>query len=325
MSTTERKLINVIAEHYLVENAGKITLEEVSRRAGISRQAFNQYYSHLKPYAQGRRSIAELLEAGNGESEIFLQKSQNLIARLNDEIRLLKSTRESEIDKVKSQYITSLMNTDISIHNAREVGVALEKQSLHNDLLIKKINDLESELNLKKSEIFLSKAGHAIKSGESPKMEIPIDLNLIYETFDKTGDLDVFEESKTIAFSKALDKARKIADPKDVVVIFIERYISNFKSFVAGHAGSSECTHYYLSLPVFSRIELKSLIKNSGLKVPVEVFIPFINSDSVRKSQRIFKFRGIPEIEFISADAMDFPSYKDGFTKVCFFEVAQGE
>ena len=150
MNATEEKLIQVIANHYLGGRGGKITIEEIARRADISRQAFNQYYSHLKPYAQGRKDVTELLSLENASNNELFLKSQKTIEQLKVELEHLTRKYNTDIEELKKTYVTSLMNNDIASHAANEIRILAEKKGLQIDSLIKQLNSAETQLNLER-------------------------------------------------------------------------------------------------------------------------------------------------------------------------------
>ncbi|MGZ4996682.1 MAG: hypothetical protein ACXV8J_02470 [Methylobacter sp.] len=330
MSTkeTEQRLIRIIAEHQIRSDAKKLLISNIAAEAGISRQSFNRYYSHLKPYVTRKKPIEELLADSETESATeLLLKSQQRIRQLQDHIKGLKASHEKELRDLENSYITSLMNNDIALFDTDEVRVLLEKQSLHNEKLLNRIQELQSELMKEKAKTVISKTTIAENRGAmADVIVIDVDLNLIIDNYADTKDLDVFEDEKEVAIEKALKRINKLCESEESrLVIFVDRYISRFSSFVDTYRCRNNGIHIIIRLPIFTRTELKIFLGKLTHNRPTSIYIPYCDSKAVIKAQRNFLFRNIPSSELTQADMAFTPLISEGFEEVSWFRIKQGD
>lgn len=325
--STEKKLIRVVAEHYLEGGEGKLTIQVASERAGITRQAFNRNYNHLKPYVLGRRPVEELLNENSEDVQGLLAICQVRIRELQQELSGLRAGQEKAIEAVRESYITTLMNSDIVLKSSDVIRDTLEKQSLHNDHLIKENQRLKLEVTAAKArEISLVKnvERQAITSAEIIALEP--DLDFVFRDYSTHQDQAVFEEEKDVAIESMLKKVNKLCQTSaTTVVLFIDRYLSSFNKYAETfHYG---CTGKILLVrtPIFNRMELKLFAGKINAGTPVSVHMPFCASESVVKAQRKFLFRHVPAIEFAAADKMLPPPVQEGYQEVLVFRVQQGD
>lgn len=326
-NSTEQKLIKVIAEHYLNNGIGKLTISSVSEKAGISRQSFNSYYKHLKPYVSGERQIGELLREGDGENNNLLVKVQKKISELQNELQQIQEKHTKELEDVKARYITSLMNNDITLKETDEVRLALEKQALHNEQLLNQKKSLEQELMLLKARSYnLQSSGENSSTDGGEVILVDPDLSSVFSNYEKTKDIDVFEDEKEVVLEKTIKRINKfcILDGTEVV-IFIERYISNFDKFAKSYKTTGNGTRVLVRLPIFTRSELQIFISKISPIRPVTVYVPYCESEVVTKAQHKFIFRDVPDYEIEAADKYMMPSIKDGFEKLVIYRVKQGD
>jgi len=324
-NSTEQKLIKVIAEHYLNNGIGKLTISSVSEKAGISRQSFNSYYKHLKPYVSGERQIGELL--CEGENNNLLVKVQKKISELQNELQQIQEKHTKELEDVKARYITSLMNNDITLKETDEVRLTLEKQALHNEKLLNQKKSLEQELMLLKARSYnLQSSGENSSNDGGEVILVDPDLSSVFSNYESTKDIDVFEDEKEVVLEKIIKRINKfcILDGTEVV-IFIERYISNFNKFAKSYKTTGNGTRVLVRLPIFTRSELQIFISKISPIRPVTVYVPYCESEVVTKAQHKFIFRDVPDYEIEAADKYMMPSIKDGFEKLVIFRVKQGD
>jgi molybdopterin converting factor small subunit len=326
-NSTEQKLIKIIAEHYLNSGMGKLTISSVSEKAGISRQSFNSYYKHLKPYVLGKKQIGELLREGDGENNNLLVIVQKKISELQNELQQIQEKHTKELEDVKARYITSLMNNDITLKETDEVRLTLEKQALHNEQLLNQKKSLEQELMLLKARSYnLQSSGENSSNDGGEVILVDPDLSSVFSNYEKTKDVDVFEDEKEAVLDRILKRINKfcIADGAEVI-IYIERYISNFDKFSKSYQATGNGTRILVRLPIFTRTELQIFISKITPIRPVTVYVPYCDSEAVIKAQHKFIFRDVPDYEIQAADKHVMPSIKDGFEKLVIFRVNQGD
>lgn len=327
-NATEQKLIRIIAEHQIDTGGKKLLIGDVSTEAGITRQAFNRYYKHLTPYVTGKKPIEEIMvDSGTIQATDLLAKSQRRIRKLQVQIDHLKASHEKELRDIKNSYITSLMNNDITLFESDELRVLLEKQSLNNEKLLKRIQELQIELTKEKAWSVTAE-NRTTENNEALADVAVVDLDLdpVFDNYADTLDLDIFEDAKDAAIEKSLKRINKLSEADDSnLVIFMDRYISSFKHFVAGYRCSGAGTYIIARLPIFTRTELKMFMRKLSHKRPASIHIPFCDSKSVVQAQRGFLFRKVPVPELEQADRAYTPSISDGFEQVVIFSVKQGD
>ncbi|WED22682.1 TetR/AcrR family transcriptional regulator [Vibrio sp. JC009] len=323
---TERKIIQSIAEHYLGDGMRKLTIQEVSEKAGISRQSFNRFYKHLKPYVLGQKPIETLIDNGS-EYQTLLAKSQERIRQLSLEVEKLRTEYTDYTKEVELQYITTLMINDTTLHETNEVRTTLEKQALHNEKLINQVQNLERELTLEKvRSLSESNENGTSKVVESELIPITPNLKPVFANYLQNKDLDVYEDEKDTAIDRILKKINKLsAIGSPQVTLFIDRYMCSFQKFTESRQYISGDPAIVVQLPLFTRTELNIFKSKILSNARVGVVFPFCDSESVLKSQRVFQFRDVPDIEFTAADEMTPPLIKDGYDSVVMFRVRQGD
>jgi hypothetical protein len=331
-ANTRQRLVRVIIEHYLGPNqgVGKFNIEIASTRAGISRQAFNRYYGDLKSYVLGRSPAAQLIEDSESDRNAFkpmLIESQSKICELQSEVRRLQVERENYVKVVEHNYLTTLMNSDLALHNSVELGNTVEKQALHNEKLIRENQDLKVELSLAKANAARCKTIGANEQAELLNVVIiDPDLSLLFRKFFKDADLDDLEEGKFNIIEKNFKKVIMASRSKfDSVVIFVERYMCGFEKYSRKLLEQGLKNSVLIRVPLHSPDEIRSLLKSIAIEMRVELHVPMCISAAVLNGQRKFLFQDTPELEFISADKMRMPSVNTEFSKVVFYRVEQGE
>jgi len=211
---------------------------------------------------------------------------------------------------------TSLMNNDLTSFDADAIRLQLQKQSLHNDKLLEKINTLQNELS--KQQIMQS-TNSAIPSfsANSAKFEVlEENFESIFKNYKDTENIDTFEDEKDSAINLIITKLNKLSvNRKVVIIIFMERYLCSFNKFVQNYVFNSDTLHLFVRLPIHSRSELKLILKKLNNQSGIQI----------TKSQRQFFFRNIPNSEFQAADKPFIPSVQDGFDKVCLYRINQGD
>lgn len=327
-NATEQKLIRIIAEHQIDTDRKKLLIGDVATEAGITRQAFNRYYKHLTPYVTGKKPIEELMvDSATKSVTDLLAKSQRRIRQLQEQFDHLKAAHAKELRDMKSSYITSLMNSDITFFKSDELRVLLEKQSLYNEKLLKRIQELQIEPTKEKAKSVNAENRTAEHDRALTDVAVvDIDLDPVFEHYADTQDLDILEDAKDAAIEKSLKRINKLMEVDDSnLVIFMDRYISSFKHFVTGYRCRGIGTDIIARLPIFTRTELKMFMRKLSHKSPTSIHIPFCESKSVVQAQRGFLFRKVPVAELEQADKAYTPAISDGFEQVVIFSVKQGD
>lgn len=317
-------IIDIIIEHYVSGSEKKLKLKDLADRAGISRQALDRYYGDLKPYINGKRNIAELattdddkikIQTQNAVSQVELQYKSTIEKINNDHDYALKTTLE--------QHITTLMNDDLAMFHSHTIRTSLEKQTLHNAELRKQISALELKLALG--------AGNQLNptredTKPAHKLVFNVDIEGISNKLGRHVDVDDFEDAKDDEIRRVRDKLATFSGVPEVrIVIFAERYLSQFNTFANRFNGNGSETILIVRLPLFSRNELLNFTKHLSKQFKISVYIPHCSSDIEKRAQREFMFRNLLAEETRAADNADAISIAWGFDEVIHFKINQGD
>ncbi len=321
---TKQRLIKLIAEHQFSQPGGKLAIGLLSKQAGITRQSFHRYYDDLKPYARGLKPIAELLGAtADDETSELLQQSHTTLLDLNKKLALQERQFEAEKAKILASYVTSLMNDDITKFNTDELRQTFERTIIHNEKLSREVENLKIEIIKEKQKTLISGEPKNLAVGD--KVIINPDFSKAFESYSKTDDEDKYDSDKQNELDSALMKIIRLCQTTDAtVVIFAERYLSNFEKFANTYQPSSSQLHIILRLPIFNRALFPAFLKKIAA-FKILVYIPFCDNQSIRNAQRAFHFRQIPTDELKAADSAHAIAVGGNIDMVCTFRVRQGD
>jgi hypothetical protein len=319
-SATRERIIQVIVQHYSTGGKRKLRVEDAALLAGISRQALSRNYHELIVYIQGKSPFTDLLRSDTENLVDLLAASQYRVIDLEKTLENLKNSQHESFEKMKASYITSLMNSDISLRNSQEVRSTLEKQSLHNEKLIKDIHRLQIELTAEKSRK-LSQGSEVSKT-----IWMEPDLESVFKIFFSSCDQELFEEKKDFEIERLAEKLSKVCTASACnVTLFIDRYLMNFENIMSFVPITKSGISVAVRLPLFNPLEIKMFAKKISKAVAISIIVPVCEVDSIIKAQRKFRFRSTPEIEFLAADMMSYPKISDGYSSVTFYRVNQGD
>jgi hypothetical protein len=325
---TKQKLKDIIIKHYFDGGRGKMTIEALSVQARISRQAIYRFYSDLVPYARGERPVEELLKEGTGDINGLLAKAQARISDLQRQLEQLSVEHTLAIENIRSEYITSLMCSDIALKSSDEIRSTLEKQALHNDKLIREVHRLKLDLTSEKAKQ-ISSAGKANSMPDlgAEIIAVETDLKNAFEDYMATKNRDAFEDAKDRAIENIQKKINNLNRNNDsIIIVFIDRYLSSFSKYVDTLRSKRQQNKVIaVRVPVFSRQELKLFARKLNNQSCIHICIPYCTNDSIVKAQRKFSFRDVPDIEFEAADKMALPSIQDGYAEITFVRIEQGD
>ena len=188
--STRDKLISAIVDHYSGLEGKKLNVSAAAKKIGVSRQYVHRVFEDLVPYIKGEKPFTDLVEnvAVGGQNEM-LEQAFSIIETLKRELASLTAAHKQELTKVTENTYTTLMNGDITVHEADEVRILMEKQALHFQKLVSDKKTLETEIAAIKAKQ-LSK--EVEKHVSSDVTVIKPDLEPVFDNFKKTGDVDVF-------------------------------------------------------------------------------------------------------------------------------------
>lgn len=325
-SDTEAKIVQIITDHYLGGAQERLTIQVVSERAKISRQAFHKNYLHLKPYITGEKPVDELLVRETLPAEHVIVQSQQLIRSLKETITNLRADMQAEVEKIKNSYITTLMNRDLSIKYSDLLREELKKKALQVEILKGEKDELKNQLSLVSSGVYLGSGRNEDEASANVVLKFEVDLSDAKLRYAKDQDVGGYLELKKAAIQRIQEKINKFLRKEPVpVVIFQERYLNRFDKFVNAEFARATNPRIVACIPLFSRSELKAFVVGLKGATMVEVYAPHSDSDVVMKAQRKFLFHDVPAFEFKTADKEPFPTVYDGFNRVIVFKVEQGD
>jgi len=325
MSTRDTRsvLIGLIKEHQLENGLTKLGIEDLSMRAGITRQAFSRFYKDLKPFAQGQ-SIAQLLSDDPLSAKDFLTKREQETEELRQKILNLKIEHKKDLEQKIKKHITSLMKNDILAFEAKELSALLTSQSLHNEMLRQKVTQMELKQTRSVMESASAELASNSNSSKSAKnfLSIPLDLTKAYTDFNRDGDFDKFEDAKELELSKAVETIAKLPDHPNINVhLFQERYISSFEDFSNALATSPGKLEVAVRLPLYLQSDIGMILNKLRNVGSISIHIPHKRSEATAAANRKFLFRGVPEFEFKDADQAPTPQISWGFDAIHIFRI----
>ena len=320
---TEKRLKKIICDHYLSGAISRLTIGEVSARAGISRQAFHKSYRYLKPYLTGAKNVDDLLIDDQVETSKTILLCQKLVREAKAELRLLQDRHEKEFQNLEDSLVTTLMSGDVLIHHSREITNELKKKAVHNEILKRQL--LEREVELSERRLLVTSA--KLEGNIAPSIvSLQADVLQAVSKFSESQDVSAYYLEKAQVISKLKEKVQKILKKGNVrVVLFQNRYISSFRKFVDIGFSDSNCSLVVVELPLAARSEIRDFIRGLVGAKPLEMYVPYCDSEATIKAQRGFSYGHIPAFEFRSFDKEPLPTIQDGFDRVVVHRIAQGD
>lgn len=325
---TRSRLIELIKEHQLEYGLTKLAIAELSTRAGITRQSFNRYYHDLKPYCLGA-SVIDLLEEDNQSALAFLGKREQDVSALQQEILQLKAKHKKDLAAALDKHISSLMNNDIIAFSATEVNSLLTSQSMHSELLMVKLRQMELELTkLRMNAVATTLSGEDGGVGKDAKNFLSLTLNLkkACTAYHQDKDFDKFEDAKEAEIRKMLDTLNGFPDPGAIELhIFQERYISSFEKFSKALSATQGKLTVVAQIPWYSQEDLGVFLSDLKPVHRIMMHVPFCSSEAIIAANRRFlHFGDIPEEEIMDASKAKMPQISWGFDEVRVFRIRQG-
>lgn len=324
VSDTEERIITVIRDHFLSGTKEKLTVGIVSERAGISRQAFHKNYLHLKGFITGQRTVDELLlRQGIDASKVILQ-TQKLVRELESELQDVLSRQDARFKEFENNIITSLMTSDILTHRAKELTAELRKKALHVEKLKRELDEKEVELSL-----IIANTGSHPQPVLGKKVDVHVfkpDLTIAVANLPSANDKESYIVLKRKAIDAMQQKVLRLLKKGAInVIIFQERYLCSFEKFIDRYCSKRDESLVVINLPIYSRIEIKEFIQALKGAVPLQLYVPYCDSEAVINAQRAFLFRNVPEFEFKAMAKEPLPTIYDGYDKVTVFRIVQGD
>lgn len=326
---TRNKLIGIIKQHQLDNGMSKLPIGKLSELAGITRQAFNRYYGDLKEYATGKQSIARLLVDDSASLSELLENREERITQLELELIKARTTHKVELEKAIENHITSLMNNDIMIYESGQISATLINQNNHNAYLIKRVTELElNNTKMVADAVSAPNFNSSDRLSKSTKnlMPLEIDLKAARKAYASSNNFVAYEDAKDAEIQKAIKTIKSLPAPqKSDIIIFQERYISDFRLFCDKIHHQETHPLIILQLPLYNREEIQLVIKELQPAASISIQIPYSISEAIISAKRQFSFRDVPVEELQDADAAKIPSMDWGFDSIQVTRIKQGD
>ncbi|WP_338806852.1 hypothetical protein V8U11_06355 [Pseudomonas chlororaphis] len=320
-SETRQRLVAIITERVLSGAASTISIGDLATAAGISRQAFHRYYSDLKPFANGSRSATELLDQDVLTSKDLLNKAQQRITELTNQLNTLEHRHATQLRRTLDQHITSLMNNDLAIFEADSIRLASEKQSLVIADYVAQIQALKTQL----TQTELLKQTPVDKHLAEVQFFEP-NLNKAFQQFQTTQDIQSYEAHKDQEMLKIAHKINTLQPSSFELIIYIDKYISQFSSFkhkIGEHHDIPLCV---VRAPIYDLTELKAtFLDYITSPCRISLHIPQCESGAAAAAQRAFFVRNVPAEVLNAADHADHFYLRRGIDHITYFLVRNGE
>lgn len=327
--STRNKLITIIKQHQMAHGLSKLPIAKLSDLAGISRQAFNRYYGDLKDYSLGKQSIARLLTDDNASLSDILENKEERILQLERDLAASKLAHELEMTTAIDKHISSLMNNDIMAFEAEQISSTLINQGNHNSHLNKRLTELKVQ-NAKLVADAVTAPDTSVTNGtiKSPKnfIAFELDLKAAKKAYAISKDMSAYENAKDAAIQKTIQTVKNLPKPENIdVLLFQEKYISDFGLFCKKVFPSENRTLVVIQLPIYSREEIQILIKNLKPAYSISIYVPYSSSEAIISAQRQFYIRDIPLEELKYADEAKPPLISWGFDGLQSIKIKQGD
>jgi hypothetical protein len=318
---TRTRLINLIKDHQLENGLSKLKISTLSDQAGITRQAFNRFYGDLKPYTQGL-SIAPLLTDDSNAALDLLARREHELQQLRDEISTIKSQHAKDLTTAINKHITTLMNSDLIMFDAKSMEATLENQSKHNNLLKRQLMHAQvqnANLSTDLASLELHEIGRNPHLKKTAKNFMSLGMNFA-EFAIHSNSLDAFEDAKDDQLNRHIKTLKKLSGPDRIEIhLFQERYVSSFKEFCDGLPAKDDMLTVVIQTPVYAQAELKSLLRQLIDFSSVTLHIPYQASQAAQVAFQKFHFRQIPSLEFEEANKSRVPQFDWGFDSIKIF------
>jgi len=327
VNATRERLIKIIAERQLAGNGARIKLSDVAEEAGISRQAFNRYYGDLKPYIKGEKKIGELMaDSPDIALSDFLVKSQARIEELEATLAEQQEEHALLMEKTLISHITTLMNNDIAFFNADKIRSKFEAQSLQVDNLTNKGLRLEAELALERMNNLSTSRHLPLKEARGKITVVDIDIDSIFKDYAKHNSLEKYNTEKLQLIKTTTTRITKLSKGDDtMIVLFLERYVSQFKIFAEKYEAPLSQNVLLVRLPLFRRSEYLRFLAAIETSNEVIAYLPTCISAAEKQAQRSFYARMVPEFELNEADSADPVKLEQGFNRIVQQKIRQGD
>lgn len=312
---TRQKLIEIIVDTYF-SRGGALQVGKVAEEAGITRQAFHRYYGDLLGYIKGEKDVNALLPKSAPDSVSgLLQVTQQRASELEMRLAETEKKQKAELSAALDRHITSLMNNDITLFETDSVRVTLDKQTTYISHLVAQLDQVKAELTKAK----LNTINQKLVGTPGSRIVYEPNLKPAFTAYKKNGVYKAYLGDKSKEIAKVIEKVNQHENTSTPLIIFVDRYISNFEDFL-GQLPAPRTTEIVIRLPVFSAMEIKNLIRKIK-KTSISIHVPECPSVAETVAQRKFRASSAPAEELLAAEKADHVHLFKGVDQVVHFSV----
>ncbi|WP_324727308.1 hypothetical protein [Pseudomonas chlororaphis] len=315
INPTRQKLIEIIVDAHFSRDC-VLKVAKVAEKAGITRQAFHRYYGDLLGYIKGEKDVNDLLPTSAPDSvSRLLQTTQQRASELEAKLAEKEQRHKTELTAALDRHITSLMNNDITLFETDSVRVTLDKQTTYIGYLIAQLDQVKAELTKAK----LNAINQELVG--TPGFRIVFQPNLMpaFTAYKKDGNYKTYLGEKSKEIAKVIKKVNQHENPSTRLIIFVDRFISNFEDFL-GQLPAPRATEIVVRLPVFSSMEIKNHLRKIN-KNSICIHVPECTSVAESTAQRKFRANNAPAEELMAAEKADHVHLFKGVDQVVHFSI----
>ncbi|EJM56177.1 hypothetical protein [Pseudomonas sp. GM48] len=337
--TTREALIRIITEQQIDTGNAKLRIGVIAKMAGITRQAFHRYYGDLKPYVLGEKPISTFFDdSSEGINSTHLLNAQKKIGELQSSLSKVEATHKKELQEFKDSCVTSLMKSDLALHDADNVRKRHAQQISHNEKLRQDLSTLKLALLHEQSRAATAEAELNNIQLNASRAQPTIRNLIVIDEFDLFNKKNIIEDESTFiqlknkCAEKTINKINTIVDQNtSIVTLYIDRFISRFEKFADQYNQNDTSAAILVRFPIFDQYLIKSYLVQLDIRARVQIILPVCDVESIIKTQRAFFVRNVPHFELKNADDFGLQDISlkrcrtMGITAVLFNQISQGD
>lgn len=322
MSTeTRQRLIKIIVDSHYRAAGKKLKVGQIADEAGITRQALHRYYGDLVEYIKGDKDVGELLSGHEPDSvNNLLILAQERVIQLEKELSTIEQKHQLKLDSALNKYTTSLMNNDITLFETDSIRTTLEKQTTLISHYVSQIDQLKVQL----TKASVSSVNMQLSTTRGSRVTYDPTLKSAFASYKKDGDYRLYLASKKAEIIKQLSKVNEFTAPNMHVIIFIDKYLYDFSSFL-DWLPYSDSNEIVIRLPIFDSNELKLYLKKITIPTTISIYIPECVSHAEATAQRKFRAATVPTEEISHAEKSDHLYLFKGIDQITYFSAQSGK
>lgn len=317
---TRQRIIDLIIQGYYSGGIESLKVGKIADAANITRQALHRYHGDLIDYIKGIKDVAELLPKTEKEAvDQLLIDARHRVLELEKALCTQVASHERKLSSTVESYITSLMQNDITLYETDEITLAFEKQSSLIENYTHQINELKVQL----AKVKLNDTNQKLAPHKAQRLVIEPNLMPALLAYKRDENYDNYLDLKDNEIAKIISKTNAFKSKHTRLVIFLERLICDFSSFVDSLPPSLS-DEIVIRLPLYSNIEIKSFISSITLPGAKIIYVPECLSISESSAQRKFRSINVPKQEVTHASKAEHVYVFKGIEQVIHYVVSPG-